>query len=187
VKRGASRTGSSRFSEGRRLPCPPTDPREVVSDALYIASRNGKAEVVRYLLDRKPDLRFHGYLGATPLHWAYFGRSEQVVDLLLAAGADPEARDPEYGCRPRAFGITVGASWGILRIVGAIVQDDPSLARVVDGRGTPLHEAARAGHDKIVQLLLALGADRGILDRDGKTPLDRATEGGHAAAAVLLR
>jgi ankyrin repeat protein len=188
VKRGASRTGSSRFTpDGKRLPCPPTEPREIVSDALYIASRNGKADVVRYLLDREPDLRFRGYLGATPLHWAYFGRSKEVVEMLLAAGADPDARDPEYGCTPRAFGITVAASWGILPIVVGILQADPSLARVVDGRGTPLHEAAREGHDKVVQVLLALGADRQVRDRDGKSPLDLATEAGHEAVVALLR
>ena len=73
---GALRTGSSRFAPDRsRLPCPPPTAREQVSDALYIACRNGQTEVVRFLLGKHPDLSFRAYLGATPLHWAYFGGS----------------------------------------------------------------------------------------------------------------
>ena len=71
---GASRTGSSRMlADGTRLPCPPTSPREQVSDALYIASRNAQVEVVRFLLTKGPDLSFRAYMGGTPLHWAHFG------------------------------------------------------------------------------------------------------------------
>ena len=94
LRPNASQTGSSRFAaDGSWLPCPPATPREKISDALYIACRNGQAEVVRFLLGKDPDLSFRAFLGATPLHWAYFGGSRAVVELLEKSGADAEARD----------------------------------------------------------------------------------------------
>ena len=187
LRPGASITGSSRWdAAGRRLPCPPEAPGEVVSDALYIAARNAQAGVVRDLLARHPDVNFRAYLGGTPLHWAHFGGSGEIVALLEAAGADATLRDTEYDCTPRAFGICVPAGWGLLRHIVEHLQADRSLATVLDGRGTPLHEAARGGHEKIVRLLLACGADRSVRDRDGRTALDLATEAGHAAVCAAL-
>jgi ankyrin repeat protein len=184
---GASRTGSSRFAlDGSRLPCPPLSARDHVSDALYIACRNGQAEVVRFLLGKQPDLSFRAYLGATPLHWAYFGGSRTVVELLEQSGADATVRDDTLGCMPRSFGICVPANWGFAFLVRARLGEDPSLANIMDGRTSPLHEAARNNQTEIVKLLLDNGANPSLADGDGKTPLDLAKELGHIAVAGLL-
>jgi ankyrin repeat protein len=188
LRPNASRTGSSRFApDGSRLPCPPATPREQISDALYIACRNGQAEVVRFLLAKDPDLSFRAFLGAPPLHWAYFGGSRSVVELLEKSGADAEARDNTLGCTPRAFGICVAANWGFEFLVRARLADDPSLVNIMDGRTSPLHEAARENHIPIVRLLLDQGANPRIVNGDGKTPLDLAIEKGHAEVAEMLR
>ena len=172
---GASRTGSSRYSaNGTRLPCPPGTDQEVISDALYIASRNGQEEVIAHLLTRGPDLGFRAYLGGTALHWAYWSGSRAAVDLLLRAGADPAARDGFLRCSPRAFGICLPASWGWTVKVRQRLAEDRTLAGILDGRGTPLHEAAREGHVEIVNLLLEAGADARQRDGDGQTPRDLA-------------
>lgn len=177
LRPGASHTGSSRFgADGSRLPRPPMDERELVSDALYFASRNGHAAVVRQLLQHDPDLSFRAYLGATPLHWAYWSGEREVVDLLFAAGADPTLRDVMVRCTPRAFGICVASNWGILPLVKKQLENDPSLINILDGRGTPLHEAARGGSTQVVLFLLSCGADPKLPDRDGKTPADIATD-----------
>jgi ankyrin repeat protein len=183
----ASRTGSSRYSPGGTRRPLPTEPREVIADALYLACRNGQAEVVRELLGHAPDLSFRAFLGGTPLHWAHFGASRAVIDMLLAAGADPGLRDQEYGCTPRAFGICVAASWGFLSPFLAVLRNDPGTINLLDGRGTALHEAARAGQEAVVKLLLQVGADRSIRDHQGKTALDLAVAAGHAAVVDLLR
>ena len=66
LKPGASRTGSSRYApDGTRLPCPPGTDREIVSDALYMAARNGHEGAVRELLTRGPDLAFRAFAQAT--------------------------------------------------------------------------------------------------------------------------
>ncbi len=185
---GASRTGSSRFApDGTRLPCPPLSGRDQLSDALYIASRNGQADVVRFLLEKRPDLSFRAFLGATPLHWAYFGGSRTVIALLEQAGADPEVRDPVLGCKPRSFGICVAANWGFDFLVRARLAEDPSLLNVMDGKTSPLHEAAGNNHAQIVRLLLDQGANPLLTNGDGQTPLDLAIGKGHAEVAEVLR
>src|SRR5262249_7168060 len=179
LRPGAARTGSTRTaSDGSRLPCPPPTEIEQVSDALGVAARNGHAGVVRFLLARRPDLSFRGYMGATPLHWAYFGGSLEAVDLLLRAGADPASRDGELRCTPRAFGVSTLANWGFLEMLRRRLDADPTLVNVSDGRTTPLHEAARGGNRAVVALLLERGADRSLRDGDGRTPLDVAVERG---------
>jgi ankyrin repeat protein len=185
---GASRTGSSRFApDGSRLPCPPLTAQEQVSDALYIACRNGQIEVVRFLLGKQPDLSFRAFLGATPLHWAYFGGSLTVVELLEQSGADLAARDDALGCTPRSFGICVPANWGLAFLVRARLVEDPSLVNIMDGRTSPLHEAARNNNVEVVRLLLEHGANPSLTNGDGKTPLDFATELGHVAVAEMLQ
>jgi ankyrin repeat protein len=184
----ASRTGSSRMAaDGTRLPCPPTSAIEQVSDALYIACRNAQVEVVRYLLTRKPDLAFRAFLGATPLHWAHFGGSRAVIEMLEQAGADAAARDGTYGCTPRAFGIYVPVDWGFEFLVRPRLAADPTLAHVVEGGTSPLHLAARRGHASIVRLLLAAGADAQSRNGEGRTALDEARLACHADVAESLR
>jgi ankyrin repeat protein len=184
---GASRTGSSRYSsDGSLLPCPPLAPREQISDALYIACRNGQTGVVRFLLGKQPDLGFRAYLGATPLHWAYFGGSRGIVEMLAEVGADSAARDDALGCTPRAFGICVPANWGFADFVHRRLTEDPSLVNVMDGRTSPLHEAARNNNAAVVRLLLDHGANVSLLNGDGKTPLD-VTDASYVDIVEMLR
>jgi ankyrin repeat protein len=183
----ASQTGSSRFArDGTRLPCPPLNPIEQISDALYIACRNGQPDVVRYLLARGADVSFRAYLGGTALHWAHFGGSQAAIELLEQAGADREARDDAFQCTPRAFGICVPANWGFAEMVRKRLAADPALAELMDGRTSPLHQAARGGNIEVVKLLLAAGADPMLRDGDGKTASELAAEGGHASVVEVL-
>jgi len=183
----ASRTGSSRWVGGKRLPAPPPTAREQISDALYFASRNGHPIVVQELLAHNPDLSFRAFLGGTALHWAYYSGRREVIELLLRAGADPALRDEEYKCTPRAFGICVASSWGIAPVLVRVLQMDPAAVNILDGRGTPLHEAARAGHTRIVRALLMAGADPSIRNTDGRTALDDAHEHKQEAVVDILQ
>lgn len=56
----------------------------------------------------------------------------------------------------------------------------------VTGRMTALHHAAQEGHDKIVNILLRLGADVNAEDSSGNTPLLVATRKGHLDVATRL-
>jgi ankyrin repeat protein len=56
-----------------------------------------------------------------------------------------------------------------------------------DGLNSPLHGAAIFGQTEAVAWLLAHDANPYATDYEGKTPLDRAEENRHEAAAALLR
>lgn len=184
---GASRSGSGRFStDGKRLPCPPESAADQIADALSIACRNGHVEVVRFLLTKQPDVSFRAFAGATPLHWAYFSGSREVVELLLAAGADSQLRDSTLNCTARSFGIMTAVNWGFLFHVKKLLGLDRSLLNIVDGNRSPLHEAAAGGHAEIVRYLLAEGADRKLRNALGQTARDVAVQSGQTAIAELL-
>ena len=186
---GASRTGSSRFADGSPVPCPPptASGAGILRPALYAAARNGQADVVRFLLSKQADLTFRAYLGATALHWAHFSGSRMVVELLEQSGADAAARDDTLGCTPRSFGICVSANWGLAFLVRARLAEDPALVHIMDGRTSPLHEAARHNRAEVVRLLLDHGANKLLPNGEGKTALDIATELRHVAIVELLR
>jgi ankyrin repeat protein len=184
---GASSTGSSRYApDGTRLPCPPPSAREVVSDALYIACRNGKEEAVRALLRHGPDLSFRAFAGGTPLHWAYFSGSRAVIEALLEAGADPTLPDDVLRCTPRAFGICWPASEGWVSKVRQRLTDDSALVNIMDAGRAPLHLAAKGGHLGVVKLLIEAGADVNLRDAEGKTALDLAGERPDQAGCIKV-
>ncbi len=188
LRPGASISGSSRRRDDGTYEGLSGNPRDVISDALYIACRTGHTEVALYLLDRGADANFRGYMGATCFHWAYFGGGDpRLISALAAHGGDARAIYADRRCTPRGFGILVASAWGWVHYVKRILATDASLANLAEGGSTPLHEAARNGNAEIVKLLLENGADRGVVDGDGKTPLDRAAESNHEAVVSLLK
>ena len=149
-----STTGSSRFdSQGLPLPRPPATLEDVLGDALYIAARNGRTEVVQFLLERGANVHFRGFCGGTPLHWAYFANSKPVIDLLLAHGADLECLDDHQQATPRAFGVLEATAFGIVNLLRAILAVDPTLVSCRGRYGTPLDVARKNGYEDIIRLL----------------------------------
>lgn len=74
-----------------------------VSDAFYIACRNGELGVAQYLLDRGAMVDAVGYFGAAALHWAALGGHEDTAMWLVAQGADVRRRDPEFDSTPAGW------------------------------------------------------------------------------------
>ena len=108
------------------------------------AHENSNPAVTAALIEEGADTHTRQNDGPTPLHDA---ATREVVALLLAAGADIEARATYLG-------------W-----------------RQPNGRDmTPLHVAAKRGNAAVFMALLEAGADPEALDVEGKTPLDHARE-----------
>jgi ankyrin repeat protein len=186
---------------------------------------------VRALLDHAPELLHTGDArGNQPIHWAVMTRQIDVIDELLARGADINARrtdgarpiqlsNGDYHHRgwrdvPKDHPITPRAVLDHLRARGAfcdlctaahigdltrakeLLEQDPSLANRPSDyvtyyacSGTPIRNAAAAGHLEIVKLLLECGADPN-LPEEGIAPrghaLYSAAANGHFALAKLL-
>jgi ankyrin repeat protein len=99
--------GQARFRKradgGWRKAPVPWDVREVVSDAFYIACRNGHTDVARFLLYRGADVDARGFFGGTALHWAARNGHRDTVELLLAHGAITDLEDDEFHATPRGW------------------------------------------------------------------------------------
>lgn len=67
-----------------------------VSDAFYIACRNGNRAVAEFLMTQGADIEARGYFGATALHWAAGQGRLETVEWLIEEGADPSLRDPRF-------------------------------------------------------------------------------------------
>ena len=120
---------------------------------------------------------------ATLMEAARYG-SDSAIEVLLEAGADPNAVDRE-GWTP----LLLAAKSGSERAVKALLEAgvDPNA---VDREGwTPLLLAAKSGSERAVKALLEAGVDPNAVDEDGWTPLLSAADadkGSEGAVKVLL-
>ncbi|HET9281842.1 MAG TPA: ankyrin repeat domain-containing protein [Candidatus Angelobacter sp.] len=97
LKPGAGQMRSRDLGNGKwgKAP-PPEDYKDLVSEAFYIASRNGHVEVARFLLEKGADINCRGFFGAPGLHWAAINGHKQMVEFLIANGADLALRDTQF-------------------------------------------------------------------------------------------
>ena len=112
---------------------------------------------------------------------------KRVVGLLVSRGFDVDALYGHKGTRLQAA-VRSGNEWavGVLLEAGA----DPSLYR--EGKpfphydpGSPLHEAVCIGYAKLVEMLLAAGADVNFRCPSG-TPLQWAASAGDVTIVLML-
>jgi len=139
--------------------------------ALINAIERGDIAEVRALLASHPELaRERDDTGATGLHYAAFNANRAMIDALLAAGADVNARDDRHGATPAGWAVhSMRERGGLLSIeiedvryaiereevdwVERLVTRHPALVDAVDRNGTPLREHALArGNPRIQQL-----------------------------------
>ncbi len=97
LKPGAGQTRSRDLDNGQwgKAPAPETY-AELVSEAFYIASRNGHVEIARFLRDKGADINCRGFFGAPGLHWAAINGHKAMVEFLISHGADLQLRDQQF-------------------------------------------------------------------------------------------
>jgi len=110
--------------------------------------------------------------GCTPLHCAARYGHKEVAELLIAKGADINAKDTQ----------------GRTPIDLAINQGRKEMAKLLVSRGgdVSLHTAAYIGDLQRVQKLIDGGANVDANDQKGQTALHYAAKSGQVAAAKLL-
>ena len=148
-------------------------------------------------------------MGHIPLHRAAWFGHKEIAELLIAEGADVNAktkynrqtpldwaeRHPEIADLLRKHGGKTGEELSIHKAAGEgnieVVKQHLAAGTDVnaknDGGYTPLDYAAFNGHKEIVELLIAKGADVNAKNVDGETPLDWAISGKQTELADLLR
>ena len=92
---GQTRTRDLGNGEWRRT-APPESYAELVSEAFYIAARNGNVDVAKFLLEKCADINCRGFFGAPGLHWAAINGHRPMVEFLLERGADASLRDRQF-------------------------------------------------------------------------------------------
>ncbi len=122
------------------------------------------------------------YVGDTALHLAAAGYRIEVIDLLLAAGADPNATANHRRSGPlhyAADGFITGPVWDAKRQVSTIRRLLGAGADInaPDKNGaTPLHRAVRTRCADAVAFLLDSGSDPTRPNNSGSTPFHLAVQ-----------
>ena len=151
---------------------------------IFAAAAVGREEVLQArLVERPASANEFAYDGWTPLHLAVFFGHTEAARLLLAAGAEMNARSRNsIGNTPLHAAVAGGHVEAALFLIdhGADVNARDA------GEHTPLHIAAEAGYVPIAKALLARGADPHAVDAEDKTPLARAAARNQDAIVDLI-
>ncbi|MBO3679796.1 ankyrin repeat domain-containing protein [Streptomyces sp. NEAU-YJ-81] len=131
------------------LELPPRDTPDPVSRALLLAAAAGNPAALRAALGEGADVGTLDEYAAAPLHHAVAARSAEVVEALLAAGADPRAQ-AAFGNAPQFTAAGPGRPY-------------PTARRVEDEE-----------HWSLLWSLLDAGADINAANTAGQTLLDLA-------------
>jgi len=152
-----------------------------------------------------PDARFAGPHEETPLHWAASNDDVAVLDALLDAGADIEARGAVIGGGTPMADATAFGQWAAARRLlergaattfweaAALGVDDRVEAALEEGGPTPqqvteaLWGACHGGHLATAKRLVAAGADVSWVGWDHLAPLDVAERAGAGDVVAWLR
>jgi len=172
------------------------------SDDIWTAAQEGNVEAVKgYLANGvNVDERDELYAG-TPLHFAAYSGNE-VVELLIANGADVNAknqadatpldkaieknRDETVSLLRKHGGKTkkeLEAAGKSIKPIAEAAKPKPPTAKASD---TSIHVATEAGNIESVKQAIADGADVNEKNADGVAPLSNAAYFGHKEVVELL-
>ncbi|HEY4361181.1 MAG TPA: ankyrin repeat domain-containing protein [Bryobacteraceae bacterium] len=139
--------------------------------------------------------------GCTPLYRAVQSNDMEVIQALLAKGANPNIDTMGFTSFLVAAGVGGGGRGGAnLTVMDALLQHGADVNAQVTGTRTysmrisyhppadregasALHEAAQSGRLDMVKFLLDKGANPGLLDANGKKPVDLVGAGNAAGGA----
>jgi len=167
---------------------PPDNPekeREMID-----AVKSGNIDKVKKMLSQDPNLAIsrddgskgHLHKGKTPLHWAAFRGNEEMILLLISAGADVNAKD-KLGITPLNYAISAVKNKAVVILVQN--KADVNIGDELAGE-TPLHRAAARGSKRVIKLLIDKGALIDSRNKAGETPLIFAVRKGKKDAVLTL-
>lgn len=180
-------------------------PQETI-DEIVVAAHHDLPRVQEMLAEEPRLLNENATWIETPIQAAAHVGNRPIAEYLLGQGApldictaamlgqidDVKALLAEA---PELSGAT--GAHNIPLMFFAALSDNTDIAQTLydagadvnagEGGNTPLHGAAVFGHMNALRWLLAHDANPYAVDYEGKTPLERAQDNGHAEAAALLQ
>ena len=148
---------------------------------LMIASRQGHADMVTMLLERKASVARQTPAGDTALLMASLGGHLDVVKLLVEAGAPVQGGK---GWQPIHYAAFNGANDVVAYLLDHGADKD---AIAPANEFTPLMLAVRNGHGDTAQLLLSRGSDLAHKNHAGDTALTIAERKGDTGIIAILK
>ena len=153
------------------------------------AARFGQQDTVKSYLDRRLSVTVTDYLGDTALIAATSGGYDEIVQMLLAAGAPVNAANQD-----QRTALMAAALRGDVKLVRMLLVAGAAV-NAKDKQGeTALFDAVRYGRLDVVRLLLDAGADPDVGNRlpvnsaeSGYTPLMYAAKRGLAPNAPSVQ
>ena len=135
------------------------------------------------------------YSGDTALHLAAAGHRVEITRLLLASGANPNARANHRASSPLHYasdGYVIAPAWDSRKQVATIgcLVDAGATINLQDKNGaTPLHRAVRTRCAAAVRFLLGAGSDPFLKNKSGSTAFHLAVQntgrGGSGSAVAV--
>jgi cytohesin len=131
------------------------------------AGKNGGPELVELLLNHGADItKTGGYRKQTALHKAVWHYNTEIARLLLAKGADVNAKDKE----DRTPLHLVPTDEGI-EIAELLIANRADVNAEDEDKETPLYTAVCYENYALAKLLIDNGANVNVKNKDGLTPL----------------
>lgn len=184
--------------------------RDAIGLAMLYAYVRQQPDAVDFLLEKDGNWNMTGVNNGAALHRAAWSGDLEMVQRLVAKGADISNRDNPFVSTPLgwaehneqgevfewlrthcAIDLHDAVSFDLAGHVEARLAEDPGAVNQMRDhwdipRGTALHWAAWLKRDSLARLLLERRADPNIVAGNGLTPLDVADASGAVEVAALL-
>lgn len=151
---------------------------------MYACSKNANLEFVRILLSAGADPNKEMKMTATgmegyvtyPIIYAIRSKSDKIVEALLKAGANPNAKIGKPSQKKTL--LFVATQYGTLAIIRILVENGARLEEKLEPSGVTLLVAlveAKTPIIEAIRTLIALGADVNAMTPSGQSLLQKAT------------
>jgi ankyrin repeat protein len=151
-----------------------------LDESLLQAISEGDIDEVKSLISEGANIYTRQW-GGTTLHIAAQVGHKQIVELLIATGANVDAKDVADNTPMHC-----AASGGHRDVVELLFVKGANINAMQAQGWTPLHEAVRWGHKNVTELLINKEANVNVKDRDGRTPLWYAKASGNTEMVELF-
>lgn len=157
--------------------------QQLATEALRAAAIKGDLAKARREIARGAEIDAKDVNGLTPLYFAAAHGHTDVLRLLLANAAQPDAGTPGEGS---GTALTVAVIFGHADCAKELMRYGARHDLTdYDGR-TPLHIAVYKGNDALALDILARSVDVNTVSRSGNSPLHEALTNSNASLSVAL-